>query len=308
VPENADRPACEHRLPPKLGVYFLANDSILELAIAFLNSFRTHNPSIALCLIPFDDHIEQLAALHERYDFSIWRDEEALERCDALSLSFHDQALGHYRKLAAWGGDYSHFAYIDSDTVVLQNIDFVFDHLERFSFVTSHSHMPEIRKFVWKESIDAAGLLTSEQVAFAANTGFIASKRGCLDLGDVTARLPAALELVEHMELSCYEQPFLNFLMVTSGLEYTSLHAIAHASGSLSIPRERWGGDATGIVVRDGRVVSPESPPTLLVHWAGEWRTARDENRQIRLHQLWSFYRDLQHVDLRSHAPVAGDK
>ena len=45
------------------GVYFLANDGILDMAIAFLNSFRTYNPSTALCLIPYADDVEQLTSL-----------------------------------------------------------------------------------------------------------------------------------------------------------------------------------------------------------------------------------------------------
>jgi hypothetical protein len=50
-------------MPRKRGDYFIANDNYLELAIAFLNSFRSHNPKIPLCLIPFDDNFQQFAPL-----------------------------------------------------------------------------------------------------------------------------------------------------------------------------------------------------------------------------------------------------
>jgi hypothetical protein len=68
------------------GVYFLANDGILDMAIAFLNSFPTYNPSIALCLIPNADDVAQLnvavigpdqqCALT---DGKLWRDANANE-------------------------------------------------------------------------------------------------------------------------------------------------------------------------------------------------------------------------------------
>lgn len=274
----------------KRGVYFLANDVILDLAIAFLNSFRTFNPSISLCLIPFSHDIEQLGRLASRYDFSVWSDLTVLRRCDDISKAFHGSTVGQYRKLAAWEGQYDQFVYIDSDTVVLESIDFAFGYLSRFDFVTSHSNDPHIRKWVWKDSIYGTEALTQAQISFATNTGFITSQRGCLTVDEAFDRLPEAVKLADHMELLCTEQPFLNYLMVTSGRSYNSLAEIARRTGLLNIPAERWAGEST-LVVRDGRVVWPDVPPTLLVHWAGEWHRARKENQPLPHHALWSFYR-----------------
>ena len=280
----------------KRGVYFLANDNILDLAIAFLNSFRRYNNSIPLCLIPFNDDASRVVQLQSKYGFSIWQDSAVLRWCDDISLSFHGHTLGHYRKLATWQGEFDEFIYIDSDTVVLENIDFVFHYLKEFNFLTSESDNPENRRWVWKESIDGTEKLTEEQLSFAANTGFIASKRGCLTLSDVVGRLPAALELADHMELFCCEQPFLNYLIVTSGMRYSSLRTIARVNGPLGLPQVRWVGDPdlADVVVRDGRIVSPEIHPPLLVHWAGQWQPARKENRRIPLFELWNFYRGMK--------------
>src|SRR6185437_12599397 len=79
-------------------------------------------------------------------------------------------------------------------------------------------------------------------------------------------------------------------LMMTSGGRYNSLAEIARHTGLLNIPAERWGGEPT-LVVQDGRVVWPDIPPTLLVHWAGEWHRAREEKRPLPHHALWDFYR-----------------
>src|SRR3954466_6266971 len=128
-------------MPRKRGVYFIANDNIVELAIAFLNSFRIYNPTIPLCLIPFDDNFQQLAPLQSHYNFSIWN-EGILRQCDDISLSFHDRPKGHFRKLATWEGGYDEFLYIDSDTVVLRSIDFVFDYLGEVSFLVATSNIP----------------------------------------------------------------------------------------------------------------------------------------------------------------------
>lgn len=279
-------------MPRKRGVYFSANDNILELVIAFLNSFRRHNQTIPLCLIPYDDNFQQLEPLQSHYGFSIWNDPEILRQCDDISLSFHDYPLGHYRRLAIWEGEYDEFIYIDSDTVVLKNIDFTFDYLDEFSFLVSISNMPRSqRRWVWKESIYETDKLTPQQIDFSANMGFIASKKGCLGLHDIASRLPAAIELAIHME-PAGEQPLLNYLIVTSGMPYTSLRVIRMTTDDPDIPRELWGGTRTpGIIVQDGHVVCPEFPPIFLVHWAGPVKPTEKENQSFPLYGLWEFYR-----------------
>ncbi|GAA0934101.1 hypothetical protein [Virgisporangium aurantiacum] len=272
------------------GAYFLANDGILNLATTFLNSFRVYNRSLPLCLIPYGDDIDDLSRLADRYGFTIWPDGDRLRWCDDISRMFHGRRVGQYRKLALWDGPFDEFVYIDCDTVVLANVGFVFDHLRGNDFVTSFSHVPETRRWVWKDTIHGTGALADDQIAYAASTGFVASRRGCLAPADVDTRLPAALALADHMELLCCEQPLLNYLIVTSGRPYTSLHTIATDSGAWNIPMERWAGDPS-YVVRAGRVVRPQSP-TLMVHWAGEWQRARQENRPIPYADLWNYYSD----------------
>lgn len=276
------------------GVYFLANDRILDLAIAFLNSFRLHNPAIPLCLIPFADDYAGVAALASRYRFSVWPDQETLERCDRLGEPFHGRVLGHYRKLAMWSGPFEEFVYIDCDTVVLRPVDFVFDLLDRHGFVTSHSNMRSIRQFVWRDSIYAQGRLDNLQIAYSANTGFVTSRRGLISLDEVEGRLEETLALAPHMALECCEQPLLNYLMVTSGHSYTSLFVIAVKSRDRTVPLEEYAGHEQIGTVQDGRVTGPPGrPPTLLVHWAGEWDWSGELGQPIPHYDLWQYYRHL---------------
>jgi hypothetical protein len=272
------------------GVYFLANDAVFDMSIAFLSSFRTYNPSIPLCLIPFDESVAQLSEMQERFNFSIWRDDDLFYRCNYISLHFHGSVYGHYRKLAMWSGPFNEFIYIDTDTIVLENVDFVFKLLAAFDFVTSHSNMRSTRKWVWKDSIAETRQLSKEQISYATNTGFICSKRGNLSVEEAISKVRSALDIAPHMELLCIEQPFLNYLIVTSGLRYSSLYSIFRKCRSAEICLERWGGSDLGSVI-DGRILGPEFPRTLLVHWAGEWKRARSAGESIRNRELWEFYR-----------------
>jgi hypothetical protein len=286
------------------GVYFLANDGIMEQVLGFLNSFRTHNPRLPLCLVPFagDDH--RVRALADRFAFTVWQDDARLGGCDAISREFHDGVtMGQYRKLAMWSGPFDEFLYIDADTIVLDAVDFVFDHLDRYDFVTSHSGIPRIRHWVWRDSIYDTGVLASEQIEYATNTGFVASRAGLIDVAAVRRDLAAPLALAPHMELLCREQPLLNYLIVTSGKPYTSLWEIARDTGDDDIPHEQWAGHEIG-TVEGGRLLPSQVRRVLLVHWAGEWLRARTAGQQIPYYRLWRHYRDMR--DIGGETPACG--
>ena len=273
------------------GVYFLANDRVIELATAFLNSFRHYNPKLRLCLIPYDGQCERLLALRNRYDFEVYSHHELLVACDRMSGRFHDQASGHYRKLAAWNGEFDEFVYIDIDTVVLDAIDFVFPYLADYEFVTASARVPGNRHWVWKESVGQMGYLTQEEIDYAANTCFIASRNGLLRLVDVQARLEEAIKYKEHMELSCAEQPLLNYLIITSGMRYTSLYELNACSPGRTLALEAWAGASriADVVELNGKFSLFEKGTrrkisrVLFVHWASSWRPKKFESFIMRL-------------------------
>ncbi|GGM17663.1 MULTISPECIES: hypothetical protein [Micromonospora] len=291
-------------MAPRRGVYFLANDYVLDRAIAFLNSFRAHHEALPICLIPFGDDIDGLRRLQSYFDFTIWSGDPALlAACDDLSRGFHGEVKGHYRKLVAWEGEFDEFVYVDTDTIVLRDLSFVYDFLDTYDFVTTVSDVPDHFKWVWRESVHGAGVLTPDQIAFAAGTQFIASRRECLRFAEVRPRLDAALALAGHMALVTLEMPLLNYLMVTSGRPYTSLRRLAGAVGAGGpppgdIPQERWAGDPIG-AVRDGHLLTPWSPPIFLVHWAGMWwELERGDRAELPHGDLWSHYRRLGGLDV----------
>lgn len=272
---------------PVKGVYFLASDGIYDLAVAFLNSFRASNPRIPLCLIPFDSGVERLLKLSNKYQFTVFSDGAALRRCDHISRVLYGRTAGHYRKLAAWEGEFDQFIYIDADTVVLRDVSSLFEHLEHFDMLVSQS--PGNRRYVWRDSIDGTGALTADQIAYSANTGFLVSRKGALPLHQAEARLDSALALSPHMDSMRTEQPFLNYLIVTSEARYSSLSIISKQQNRRDIPVVIWAG-ARGGIISGGEIrfpQGPESPPVLLVHWAG-------------MYQMWGLRRQLYHLFCRA--------
>lgn len=284
------------------GVYFLANDKIVELAIAFLNSFREHNPTIPLCLIPFDDNVDKILALRDTYSFTLFNDLKLLHACDAISEKFHGKILGAYRKLVAWEGPFDEFAYIDTDMVVVDNIDFVFENLVHTDIFTSHSNMPELRQWVWKDSIEMRKMLSPEQIAFSANAGFFVSKSKLLNMSYVQSQVDAALDLKDDMELGCMEQAFLNYLIVTSNFNYGSLVTFYQSGVNRRLKFEWWAGNP-GAMVNGGKLKLRRGPPIFLVHWAGLWQKGNGSLAELPYKELWEHYR---YPELRNKTLPAG--
>lgn len=295
---------------PHRGVYFVANDAVLDISLAFLSSFRANNPFISLCLIPFNEKFENLATYKDKYKFSIFDDQEKLRRCDEVGRPFYGSVCGQFRKLCIFDGPFDEFIYIDCDTVVLKDLYFTFQFLDDYDFIFSHSDLPDIRKWVWRDSIYETDALTADQIAFAASTGFLCSSRGSISLDEAEAKLPAGLELAPHMELWCSEQPYLNYLVVTSGKRRTSLLNLKKAFAGAHIPTELWAGSkVSGGKGREPRLGTDN---VMMVHWAGVWSARpldkkvyaamerlglRPANQTTRLtmprRRLWKHFRDL---------------
>ncbi len=280
------------------------------MTISFLNSFRIHNPWLDLCLIPYDDSCDKVIGLQDVYGFSVYDDLQTLTRCDSISKAFFSgQVYGQFRKLAAFEGMYDEFIYIDSDTVVLKDIYPTFQLLKYFDYIFASSDLPSLRPGVWKDSIADLGVLGDGQIAFSANTGFFCSCRGTLTVSAAETKLAEAVKISDHMELLCMEQPFLNYLVVTSGKAYTSLGKLRREFDLTSIPMEIWAG-ATDLP-KDCKPFHDDLDDVLFVHWAGlrgtpprwprldRWAQRlgilplRHEGNILPKQKLWSYYRTL---------------
>ncbi|MFC1730873.1 hypothetical protein ACFL6I_11115 [candidate division KSB1 bacterium] len=298
------------------GVYFVANDRVIEMTFAFLNSFRKFNPEISLCMIPFRSDTDQLIGLKEKYNYSIYNNDEVLSFCDDISRQFHGEIIGHYRKLAIWQGDFDEFVYIDIDMLVLKNIDFVFLLLDQYDFITSNSNMSGSEKWVWKESIYQTNALNHDQIKYAANTGFIVSKKNVITKDYIESRLSSALKLSNHMELHCSDQPLINFLIVTSDKRYTSLYALIDTPLYPQNYVEFWAGSKKKYLLKNMQTLSKSKwRDVFLIHWAGVWQLRKVEinlyillsilkikktiwttSLLMPLRRLWKKYRYMKHA------------
>lgn len=271
------------------GVYFLSSNEMYDFTIAFLNSFRASNPSIPLCFIPYNENTAMIEALKDQYRFTVFSSPGLLQEYDRMSLRLHEKVRGEYRKLAIWEGDFDEFIYIDIDTVVLDDLCFCFTFLEQYDCLTATSNIPEIRKFVWTDGIEECRALDTAQISYAANTGFLVSKKGFMDRSFIKQSLEKAQLIKDYMQLECMEQPFLNYLIVTAGKPYTSLCVLGEFGRDRKVLYEYWGGESVG-EIRNGKMYRRTGGQICFIHWAGVWRL----KDQMPNKKIWDYFRNME--------------
>jgi hypothetical protein len=200
------------------GVYILADDSMEDMGLACLNSLRTFEPSIPICFIPFHAESDRMRSHARSYGAWVWDDARTLQDCDEISLLFHTELMGHYRKLAAWSGPFERFLYVDVDTLFFQPLRSCFRLLDNYDVIAAVSNNPAIARFVWKDASELPS--TGIDTLYAANTGVVFSKAGLFSQQQFYEMALASLRYKDNMALECIEQPLLNYIFTTSGIRW----------------------------------------------------------------------------------------
>jgi hypothetical protein len=253
-------------------VYFLANDRVLDWAVAFLESFRRHNPELPLAAIPFADDTAALRRLTTRYRFRVL-DHPDLGRLDQLGRGFGDRLfangrthlIGTFRKLAAFSGEFEVFLFLDADVVVL-------DDLRPFLRAVAAGGQRLLYCDADLDQVYRPGPFREEMVrahgARGFNTGAWGSARNALTVGDLEEVHRQALRVQESFAPTS-EQPFLNFCFDVLRLPYARYCDVVEDTAVL-----HWAG-YPHYRCRGGRweVSDPSAPDygknVRLLHWAG---------------------------------------
>ena len=267
------------------GVYCLANDLVLDWALALLESLREFAPGLPLLVVPYD---ERQAALGRRlaaagHGYLEHPETEALHRLGRRFYPDDEFAARGFRKLAAFNGPFERFFLLDSDVLALSPLAELVDAVERVSpdlvhFDTDPDQV--YRPGPLREALAAAGR------GRGFNAGLLIGRRGVLD----AARMESAFgdlgadwrdRLVPNAE-----QPFLNLYADRAGLRLAAAHELVPDACSTCWP-------AVGRIEREagawrlrGSGRWDEGWRLLFAHWAGHRLSPAMPNRE-----LWESFR-----------------
>ncbi len=265
------------------GFYLLADDHEWPAAEVTIKSLRLFHPQARLILIPRSAQVERVAGLAEQVFQS-----QDLRLCDQFGERLAGRSHSGYRKLLAWKGPLERFICLESPCLVTGSLEFLFQSLHSWGFVLGSSEEASFRKYVWKPSIYLRTPLTNEQLAFAAPTCLLASRRDSLSWDRFSDQLEEVRAWSRHLNLAQGETAFLNYLMVTARAPRTSLlEWIRQGKDRRCV---LWAGQRGGHV-QGGTVSFLDDREVVLVHWAGCWKSHWWRRRPYQ--KLWDYYQGL---------------
>jgi hypothetical protein len=252
------------------GIYIMANDRVMNHAIACLNSIREHDPTIPIMLIPYNDDYQQLADLLQRdYDVAVYPDLDFIERLSVnLQAIFGEEFFARpnqFRKQACWFGPFDQFLYIDTDTVVFTAIAKVLDYLDDYDFLCyDYQHKGGIRN-VFSPAVIDQGVFTEAELQDLFNCGFWASKKALMgeqDLYDAFRECAAHPDYFDFSEKTS-DQPIINYMILKRVPRRFNL--VRQPGGGPG----NWAG-SQHFVQQGQQLIDPNvNKPLDYLHWAG---------------------------------------
>jgi hypothetical protein len=188
------------------GIYTLANDRVYDQLVALLNSIEVNvSPDIPVCVIPFDDRLEQIKPeVEARANVSLFDNQASIHRWESFAQrawEVHPAAQkqsanrapwgkGHHRKFVSFDGAFEKFVFYDADSLAMKPIDDVFERLNTYDFVFNDwEHKKSDRAAALDiRQITQAGAYPMGRVRSSLHcSSFFASKRGIFSESELAA-------------------------------------------------------------------------------------------------------------------------
>jgi hypothetical protein len=252
------------------GIYIIANDRVIEQAIALLKSIRVHDTDTPIVMIPYDDHYQAIAKrLTENYGVKLYEDLQFIER---LSNQLHEifgnkffARPNQFRKQACWFGAFDEFLYIDTDVVVFEKIIDNLDYLNNYDFICcDYQHTGGIKN-VFTNKVIEDKVFTDTEVQDIFNGGFWGSKKSLISeqvLYETFSECAAHPEYFDFSEKTS-DQPIINYMM------------LKHMPRRFNIVRRpggapgNWAGSKQ-FQTQGHQLIDPNvNQPLQYLHWAG---------------------------------------
>jgi hypothetical protein len=204
------------------GIYIVANNRVMENAIALLNSIRHYNSEVPIFLIPFNEDYQEVAeTLGKFHGVQVFPDLNFLEQLTQKIGEIFDRDFlklpNKMRKLAVWFGPLDEFLYIDTDIIVFEDIVANLDYLKQWDFFCCDYHfVGEKISNIFSPLVKEQGIFSDEQIEDVFNSGFWASRTGIFTLEQLYDILRDCSQHREYFDFSqgVTDQPILNYLVL----------------------------------------------------------------------------------------------
>lgn len=187
------------------GIYLLSNDRVYDQVVALLNSIEANcGTEIPVCIIPYDQNIQKLEKeIEKRKNVFFFENMASVQKWEMFIAEVHRlfqfpsnlgvtskmiSPLAMHRRYCAFDGTFEKFLYIDTDTLLFQPLDFLFQKLDCFDFVVhDFQRKSSLSKGTVNHFFERLGSDGLSLEAFANRfhcSGFWASKRQAITEND----------------------------------------------------------------------------------------------------------------------------
>jgi hypothetical protein len=221
------------------GICTLANDHVFDQAIALINSIaEVMGADFPVCIFPYDDHCDRLAAaICDRPNVTIFQDRAVLDYWDDQAKRVWDSCpqakrrwaevtnkpyyrFGTHRRFGAFSGPFDRFLYMDADTLLLKDVNAIFNQLETHDWIVHDFQHRDVSHVYNCDSPRLLDVFTARQLDTEIFcSGFYAAKRGTFN----QAQLDDCLRQIEAGEDDVLygmapDQTILNYWVMRSNL------------------------------------------------------------------------------------------
>jgi len=224
------------------GIYTLANDVVYDQLIALLNSIEVNaGREFPICVIPYDERLDKVKAeIANRKNVTLFTNSISLEYWDNFANQVWENypraqkqwrqwglpknyRLQMHRKLCALDGDFDNFIYFDADTLLMGTIDYMYEKLETYDWVTNDFQYSSDLKYVFDGSPDLIRqIFPPEKLPshiFCA--GWFGTKKQVFSrdkLAEILQKLQSGESDV--MALGGPDQSLFNYMVLQTGISY----------------------------------------------------------------------------------------
>ena len=253
------------------GIYIMANDSVIENAIALLNSIRLYDADVPVIMIPYDEqHLEIARTLKKHYGVEIYEDPQLLkklpERVNKIFGKKFFTRVNQFRKQACWFGPFDEFLYLDTDIVVFEKIIDSLDYLSQSDFICCDYQYLNGVKFLFTQKLLEVRIFSDEELRGVFNAGFWGSKRGLISENDLYQTLEECAQHLDYFDFSkkVSDMPIFNYLVLKLAKRCFNIVKDTGKKGAGS-----WAG-MPHFVHHGNQLIDPNvNQPLKYLHWAG---------------------------------------
>jgi len=204
------------------GIYIVANNKVIENAIALLNSIRCYNQEVPIFLIPFNDDYDQiLEILNKLHGVKLFPEMKFIHQFTEKIADIFDRdflALPYkMRKLAVWFGPLDEFIYIDTDIIVFEDIAANLNKLSEVDFFCcDYHHVNEKLRNIFSPLVKENQIFNNQELEDVFNSGFWASRKGIITEQQMYDILRECSQHREYFDFTqnVTDQPILNYLVL----------------------------------------------------------------------------------------------